>query len=136
MQSDGSLRGITDGTYWAFHYSAAGDGVEFQLTQVFFGDACREEFGTYPEACASDIGDLPEPTGTITMSPDVDDVIVCGQEPSDANCYRISGTEFSRLVAGGAPSPGAPVDFQYTPWPVFVTVSGGEVTAVADQFIS
>ena len=79
---------------------------------------------------------LSEPTGTITMSPDVDDVIVCGQEPFVGDCYRIPGVEFARLVAGGAPSPGAPVDFQYTPWPVFVTVSGGEVTAVADQYVS
>ncbi len=136
VQPDGTLRGITDGQYWGGDYRAVGDGVEFQLTQIFFGDACREELGTSDEACASDIGGLSEPTGTITMSPSVDNVIVCDQEPFDGACYRITGAEFARLVAGGAPSPGAPADFHYTPWPVFVTVSGGAVTAVADQFVS
>jgi LysM repeat protein len=136
VQPDGTLRGIADGQYWGGDYRAVGDGVEFQLTQVFFGDACREELGTSDEACASDIGGLSEPTGTITMSPSVDNVIVCDQEPFDGACYRITGAEFARLVAGGAPSPRAPADFHYTPWPVFVTVSGGAVTAVADQFVS
>ena len=137
VQPDGTLHGITDGQYWASAYRVAGDGVEFQLNQVFFDDACRERFATLPGGCEDGIHTLTEPTGTITMSPTVDDVIVCdflGFPPGD--CYRVPGAEFARLVAGGPSSAGAPADFEYTPSPVFVTVRDGAVTAVAAQFVS
>ena len=80
---------------------------------------------------------LSEPTGTITMSPSVDNVIVCDQEPFDGACYRITRRRVRPpRRRWRARAPGAPADFHYTPWPVFVTVSGGAVTAVADQFVS
>ena len=133
----GTFRGITDGQYWANSYRVAGDGVEFQLDQVFFDDVCRERFATLPYGCEDGIHTLIEPTGTITMSSTVNDVIVCnflGFPPGD--CYRVPGAEFARLVAGGPSSSGAPADFEYTPSPVFVTVRDGAVTAVAAQFVS
>ena len=137
VQPDGTLIGITDGQYWATAERVAGDSVEFQLSQAFFDDACRERFATVPNGCEDGIHILTEPTGTITMSPGVADVIVCdflAFPPGE--CYRVTGAEFTRLVGGGAPSAGAPADFQYTPSPVFVTVRDGAVTAVASQFIS
>ena len=103
---------LPDGIYWAWDANLSGDGgsVDFTLSQVFFGDACREVFGTSPEACASDIGS-DESTLASGVARDRErhgERHVHGPEHVEFTFYRVPTTELARLLAGDAPSPGAP----------------------------
>ena len=108
VQPDGTLIGIADGQYWATAERVAGDSVEFRLGQAFF-DGTHAARGS--PRCRTGVRTAstssPSPTGTITMSPGVADVIVCdflAFPPGE--CYRVTGAEFTRLVGGARPAPG------------------------------
>jgi hypothetical protein len=58
---------LPDGVYWSWACASADDSVEFVLSQLFSGDACRQRFGA--EACPSGNNTLYEPSTTITMAP-------------------------------------------------------------------
>jgi hypothetical protein len=128
---------LPDGVYWSWDYASDGDSVEFVLSQLFTGDACREQFGDSPEACASDNSTLYEPSATITMPAGTASVtVLASNAEAGFERFAIDATEFTHLVAGEAPAPDAPAGFAFEAYGVIVTVSGGEVTAVDQVFIS
>jgi len=128
---------LPDGVYWSWEYASAGDSVEFVLSQLFTGDACRQQFGDSAEACASDNNTLYEPSATITMSPgDQPATVLMSTGPAGFDRFRVSATEFARLVGGQVPAPDAPAGFSFERHPVVIAVSGGEIDSVDQVFMS
>ncbi|MEY4174260.1 MAG: hypothetical protein RI900_1425 [Actinomycetota bacterium] len=114
--------GLVDGQYWAEDAVADADRIVFTVVQVFFGPACEEELGA--ENCMNDYGILDEPTGDLATDPAALRIVSVAAE--DQRNFSVPGAELMRLVSGEAPT-GAPVDYEYTPFPFLLTVSGGAV---------
>lgn len=136
-KSDPIQTPLPDGVYWSWEYESDGDEVEFVLTQLFTGDACREEFGDDDAACASDNNTRFEPRAVVTMPAGVGTVSVLGQDGQTGfDRYRVSPIEFARLAAGLAPASDAPAGFAFERHPVIVTFGDGKVVAVDQVFMS
>ena len=102
---------LPDGIYWAWDANLSGDGesVDFTLSQVFFGDACHEAFGTSPEDCASDIGSDESTLAPVSLEIGTGTAsVMLMDNTSMFTFYRVPTTELARLLAGDAPSPGPP----------------------------
>ena len=128
---------LPDGVYWSWEYASTGDSVEFVLSQLFTGDACRRQFGDSPEACASDNNTLYEPRATITMAPGVQSAtVLVPAGPAGFDRFGVSAMEFVRLVGGQTPAPDAPAGFSFERHPVVIVVSGGEIESVDQVFMS
>jgi hypothetical protein len=127
---------LPDGVYWSWEYASADDSVEFVLSQLFTGDACRQRFGA--EACPSDNNTLYEPSTTITMAPAITSVtvLVAAGDGVRFDRFAVSAIEFARLVDGQAPAPDAPAGFSFERHPVVIVVTGGEIESVDQVFMS
>ena len=130
---------LPDGIYWAWDANLSGDGgsVDFTLSQVFFGDACREVFGTSPEDCASDIGSDESTLAPVSLEIGTGTAsVMLMDNTSMFTFYRVPTTELARLLAGDAPSPGAPEGLRWIGSPFVVTVRGGVAVAADQVFVS
>ena len=128
---------LPDGVYWSWEYASAGDSVEFVLSQLFTGDACRQQFGDDDVACASDNNTLYEPTTTIKMAPGITSVtVLVASGGAGFDRFAVSAIEFARLVDGQAPAPDAPAGFSFARHPVVIVVTGGEIESVGQVFMS
>ncbi len=137
QKSDPIVAPLPDGQYWSWNYTSDGDNVSFTLVQYFFGDACRKQFGTADEACASDNGTLYEPSATVRLTNTAaTSVVTCCDNSSQFGSYRVSTSEFVRLVAGLTPAADAPTDFAYATYAVVVTVQNGQAVAAHQIFTS
>lgn len=114
--------GLADGQYWAENAVADAGRIVFTVVQVFFGPTCEAELGA--ENCMNDYGVLTEPTGDLPADPAALRIVSVAAE--DQRNFSVPGTELMRLVSGEAPT-GAPTDYEYTPFPFLLTVSGGSV---------
>lgn len=114
--------GLADGPYWADEAVVEGGRIVFTLVQVFFGPACEAELGA--ENCMNDYGVLAEPTGQLAADPA--ELRIVSVVADDQRNFSVPGSELVRLVQGEAPQ-GGPVDYQYTPFPFLLTISGGRV---------
>jgi hypothetical protein len=136
-KSDPVVSPLSDGVYWSWEYESDGDTIDFVLTQLFTGDACREQFGDDDAACASDNNTLYEPSATVTMPAEAVSVTVLDQDGQGGfDRYGVSPVEFVRLVADLAPASDAPAGFEFERHPVVVTIDDGEVVAVDHVFMS
>ena len=135
QKSDPISDPLPDGHYWSWDYTSDGENVSFTLVQYFYGDACREQFGDGEDACASDNNTLYSPSATVGLADAAaTSVVACCDEGSFMS-YRVSTSEFARLVAGLASAPDAPAGFTYGPYGVIVTVRNGQAIA-ADQIFT
>ena len=117
--------------------SADASTITFELIQQFSGDACREQFGTAPEACASDIGFVDDPSATASMRVGFGAASVLDDRGGiDFTAYRITSNELARLLAGEPPADDAPEGYALAHHPYVVTVRNGSVTAADQMFIS
>lgn len=137
-RSDPVVTPLPDGVYWAWdaELSGGGESIDFTLSQVFFGDACREVLGTSEEACASDIGSDESVHATVSLEVGTGTASVTLFEGGIASYYAVPTTELARLLAGDPPSPGAPAGLPWMPGPFVVTVRGGDVVAADQRFVS
>ena len=142
---DGSTSPITeplaDGVYWSWDQTVSSDDstITFQLIQQFSGDACREQFGTAPESCASDIAFLDDPTTTasIRVGSGTATVLHGVATAGPYATYRITSEELARLISGEMPADDAPDGFVFDSVDAFVvTVQNGAVTAADQIWIS
>ena len=137
QKSDPILDPLPDGQYWTWGYTSDGDTVRFTLVQYFYGDACREQFGDAPDACASDNNTLATPSTIVELADGAPtSVVTCCNEQSQFVSYRVSTSEFVRLAAGRAPAPDAPAGFTYENYSAVVTVRNGQAVAVDQVFTS
>jgi hypothetical protein len=126
---------LPDGVYWSWEYASADDSVEFVLSQLFTGDACRQRFGA--EACPSDNNTLYEPMTTITMAPGTTSVtVLVAAGGAGFDRFAVSASEFARLVDGRTPAQDAPAGFSFERHPVVIVVTGGEIESVDQVFMS
>jgi LysM domain-containing protein len=136
--TDAPTNPLGDGVYWVHDaptLSADRSSIVFTIvSQMFFGDACREHFGTTPDACLSDYGGELGETATASMSVGSGSVSVLYLHGGlDVEAYRITSQELARLLAGQSPADDAPDDFEYDRVDSYVvTVRDGSVTS-ADQ---
>lgn len=138
---DGATDPITnplpDGVYWSWTYAPSGDSVEFVLSQLFTGEACRERFGDSPEACASDNNTVYEPSATVMLTPGAGSAtVLMSREAAGFERLAVSTTEFSRLVAGETPAEEAPAGFVFDRHAVVIVIDGGEIDTVDQVFMS
>jgi LysM repeat protein len=137
QKSDPIVVPLPDGQYWSWDYTSDGAAVSLTLVQYFVGDACREQFGDSDDACASDNNTLSEPSTTVQLSPTADtSVVACCNDSGQFESYRVSTSEFARLVAGLAPAPDAPTDFTYGAYGVVVDVQNGQAVSAQQIFTS
>lgn len=135
-KSDPIVEPLPDGTYWSWEYASDGDTVTFTLVQIFFGEACVEQFGDQ-DACPSDNNTLMSPSATIEMPADQGSAsVIMINEQSGFTPYRVSTREFTRLVAGTAPAPDAPPGYEFVPFGTIVTVRDGIAVAADQMFTS
>jgi hypothetical protein len=123
---------LPDGVYYAT-VGESGDpappagSIEFEIVQLFRGDACTAHFGSDdPDACNDDYGVETNPT--IDRPVPVADVYITVSDASTQNSYRISGDELASLLQGDPPAAGAPQDYTYSAFGYLLTVKGGAVT--------
>lgn len=133
------LSPLPDGVYWSWSYESNGNTVDFTLSQYFFGDACREQFGDGDVVCASENETLYEPSATVAMSAGTGAATVVAYSANGTfnnDAYSVSSAEFARLVAGMAPASDAPPGFTFQSFAVIVTVRDGQVVAADQVFTS
>ncbi len=136
QKSDPIITPLPDGQYWSWDYTSNGKSVSFTLVQYFFGDACREQFGDADDASASDNNTLYEPSATVQLAETAaTSVVTCCNNAGQFRSYRVTRSEFARIVAGLAPAADAPSDFTYGRYAVVVTLQNGQAVA-ADQIFT
>jgi hypothetical protein len=113
---------LADGQYWAEDAVADAGRIVFTVVQVFFGPTCEAELGA--ENCMNDYGVVAEPTGEAAVDPTA--LRIVSVVADDQRNFSVPGAELLRLMQGEAPE-GGPVDYEYTPFPFLLTVSGGQV---------
>lgn len=124
---------LADGTYLALDANAAGGGVDFTITQAFFGADCDANIGTGEDDCLNGF-DTKGPSSTVTLAPDARVSVI--YEAGGITSYRITVDELRRLVAGQAPSSDAPSEFTYIPLPFILTVRDGKATTADQRYVS
>lgn len=129
---------LPDGVYWAWDATVTGNRqrIDFTLSQIFFGDACREVLGTSEEACASDNGTDYTPQATVSLEVGTGTASVTLLDGGIATYYAVPTAELARLIAGDSPSPGAPDGQPWSSGAYAVTVRGGVVVAADQRFVS
>ncbi len=135
QKSDPISDPLPDGQYWSWDYTSDGENVSFTLVQYFYGDACREQFGDGEDACSSDNNTLYSPSANVALADAAATSVGAWVGDGRFVSYRVSTSEFARLVAGHASAPDTPTGFTYERYAVIVTVRNGQAIA-ADQIFT
>ena len=115
-----------DGQYWATDVTfSKNNGLEFSVTQAFFGATCTTELGA--DRCANGFG--VDDSKKVGLSISAGGLPLVTVEAANGQNYAIDGTELARLITGESPSASAPSDYKYIAGPFLVTISGGAPTA-------
>lgn len=97
---------LPDGFYWGVPVNTFDEdvrGINFDIRQAFFGDACRQRFGDTVDACLDDIGIAPE-DGRQLYPGFLDDLLFVAMAITPDRSTAVVPATFWNLMNGGLPA--------------------------------
>lgn len=119
---------LPDGRYWAVYHGGEVGQPFLTIMEAYFGEECVARAEAVGEECLNDVFVPVEPTRDLKDLRFADDAFVSLADVRTAQSLQVSTAE---LVAAstGAPGDGAPVDYEYVPFPFVMTIVSGDIVA-------